>query len=61
MYTRKTKDVYYLVTNYGYGWEEEVSYDTPKEAKQGKKEYIENCGHILKGIKVVKKRELIEG
>lgn len=58
MYKRKTKDVYYLVTNYGYGWEEEVSYETYKEAKQGKKEYLENAME-LKGIKIVSKREKI--
>ena len=26
-YTRKTKDVYVIETNWGYGWEEESSYD----------------------------------
>jgi len=58
MYKRKTSDIYYLVTNYGYGEEFEVAYDTFKDAKQGKKEYIENCKE-LKSIKIVKKREKI--
>lgn len=33
-YTRKTKDVYILFSNYGYGWEEELEEDTLKEAKK---------------------------
>jgi hypothetical protein len=58
MYIRKTQDIYYLETNYGYGYELETCYDTFKEAKQGKKEYIENCKE-LKSIKIIKKREKI--
>ena len=44
MYTRKTKDEYVLMTNYGYGdgWEEVLTEETFAEAKQRKKEYIEN-------------------
>jgi hypothetical protein len=57
MYKRKTIDVYYLKTNYGYGSELEVGYDTLKEAKQGKKEYLENCKELI-SISIVKKREL---
>jgi hypothetical protein len=37
MYVRKTEDVYYLETDYGYGKELEVGYDTWKEAEQGKR------------------------
>jgi hypothetical protein len=57
-YVRKTQDVYYLETDYGYGKELECPYDTYKEAKQGKKEYLENCPD-LKYIRIVKKREEI--
>lgn len=42
-YTRKTKDVYILLSNYGYGWEEELEEDTLKEAKEQLKTYSENC------------------
>lgn len=55
MYTRKTEDVYNIVTNYGYGWEVECSESTLKEAKQRKKEYLENARE-LRGIKIEKKR-----
>jgi hypothetical protein len=58
MYKRKTIDIYYLETNYGYGKELETSYNTLKEAKQGKREYIENCRE-LQSIRIVKKREKI--
>lgn len=42
-YIRKTKDVYVLLSNYGYGWEEELEEDTLKEAKEQLKTYRENC------------------
>lgn len=41
-YTRKTKDVYNLMSNYGYGWEVELTEDTKKEALERLKEYREN-------------------
>ena len=54
-YVRKTYDEYDIVTNYGYGWEVECTEETMKEARQRKKEYLENaCGLI--GIKIVKRR-----
>ena len=53
-YTRKTKDVYNIVTNYGYGWEVECTEDTYKEAKQRLKEYRENT---TAQVKLEKKRE----
>jgi hypothetical protein len=56
MYKRKTIDYYYLQTDYGYGKELETCYDTLKEAKQGKREYIDNCKE-LQSIRIVKKRE----
>lgn len=42
-YIRKTKDNYILLSNYGYGWEEEVIESTYKEIKERLKEYRENC------------------
>lgn len=42
-YIRKTKDVYILLSNYGYGWEEEIEEETFKDIKQRLKEYKENC------------------
>ncbi|WP_460647458.1 hypothetical protein [Lacrimispora xylanolytica] len=53
-YQRKTKDVYNIVTNYGYGWEVECTEDTYKEAKQRLKEYRENTSAQ---VKLEKKRE----
>jgi len=53
-YTRKTKDVYNIVTNYGNGWEVECTEDTYKEAKQRLKEYRENTNAQ---VKLEKKRE----
>lgn len=44
-YQRKTKDVYVIETNYGYGWEEESEYDKDdyenprKAAYEDAKEY----------------------
>lgn len=57
MYKRKTRDAYYIMANYGYGWEEECQADNLKEARQNLKEYRENGGgqYYLK-----KKREKIE-
>ena len=42
-YQRKTKDVYNLMSNYGYGWEIELTEDTKKEAFERLKEYRENA------------------
>lgn len=53
-YTRKTKDIYNIVTNYGYGWEVECTEETYKEAKQRLKEYRENT---TAQVKLEKKRE----
>ena len=43
-YERKTHNEYTLISNYGYGWEEETAWDNYKDAKQGLKEYRENGG-----------------
>lgn len=56
MYKRKTKDVYKLMCNYGYGdgWEEILEDNTLHEAKHHIKEYRENMPEYQ--YKIVKKR-----
>lgn len=55
-YIRKTKDEYQLFCNYGYGdgWEYILAENTMKEAKQRKREYMENAPQY--SYKIVKKR-----
>ncbi len=55
-YVRKTKDEYVLMTNYGYGdgWEEVLIEETFAEAKQRKREYVENMPQYP--YKIVKRR-----
>ena len=45
MYERKTKDVFVLEVDYGYGdgWEYVLEEDTKLEANKRLKEYRENC------------------
>lgn len=57
MYKRKTRDIYNIVTNYGYGWEVECSEFTFEEAKRTAKEYRENTNA---GVRIEKKREPIQ-
>ena len=57
MYQRKTKDIYELWTNYGYGWEVEVEEESYAEIKQRYKEYRENTNAA---IKIKKRRERLE-
>lgn len=60
-YVRKTKDVWCIDTNYGYGWETESTYNKDdyvnpyKSAKEDAKEYR------LAGaqVRIVKRRERI--
>lgn len=59
MYKRKTYDLYEVQTNYGYGWEAGVSEFTFAEAKQRKKEYMQNA-RGLQGIRIVKRRVPID-
>ena len=60
-YVRKTKDVWCIDTNYGYGWETESEYDKDdyenpaKAAKEDAKEY-RKAGAM---VRVVKRREKI--
>lgn len=44
-YTRKTRDEWRLMINYGsgHGWEFETAESTYKDIRQRKKEYAENC------------------
>ena len=60
-YIRKTKDVWCIDTNYGYGWETESTYDKDdyenprKSAREDAKEYMKlGCQ-----VRVVKRREKI--
>lgn len=53
-YKRKTKDIYILLSNYGYGWEEELEEETYKEAREQLKTYRENCPQFQ--FKIKKKR-----
>lgn len=57
MYTRKTRDRYDIMTNYGYGWECECSEYTYKEARQTAKEYRENIYGL---VRIKKHREKLE-
>lgn len=55
-YQRKTVDRWDIETNYGYGWEVEVSEYSSFEAKRTRREYLENARGLL-GIRIVKRRE----
>jgi hypothetical protein len=57
-YTRKTRDRYDIMTDYGYGWEAECSEYTWKEAKQTAREYRENTNAL---VRIEKHREKLEG
>ena len=62
-YKRKTRDVYCILTNYGYGWECESeytkdNYENPrKQAYRDAEEYRQIYGIV--GVKVCKHRERI--
>lgn len=43
-YERKTHNEYTIMSNYGYGWEEEAGYDNLQEARKDLKAYRENGG-----------------
>jgi hypothetical protein len=42
-YARKTKDVWYILVNYGHGWEHELTEESWKDARAQMKCYRENC------------------
>lgn len=50
-YTRKTKDIYIILTNYGTGWEEESDAETLQEAQAQAKEYRRTAAAPLVRIK----------
>ena len=52
-YQRKTTDAYILLTNYGYGWEEELEETSYKEIKQRAMEYLTST---FAQIKILKRR-----
>lgn len=56
-YQRKTTDTYILLTNYGYGWEEELEESSRKEIKQRAREYLANTTAQLKILKRRIKKE----
>lgn len=60
MYKRKTKDVWQLITNYGYGTEVECEYEDQKEAlddfERYKKEKTEGFLPNLISMMLFKKR-----
>ena len=60
-YVRKTKDVYCIETNYGYGWETESEYDQNDYENPMKSAYEDAKEYRLAGamVRVVKRRERI--
>lgn len=58
MYIRKTRDIFILEQNYGYGWEYVLEEDNKKDILQRKREYIENTNYPTR---IIKKREKING
>lgn len=58
-YKRKTKDVWDIQTNCGYGWETESTYDSYAEAKRDLVEYRVYASHYNGVCRIVKRRELI--
>ena len=58
MYTRKTKDVYEIQGNYGYGWDLEVYCDDYSDAKKQLKTYRENVRNA--SFKIVCRRVKIQ-
>ena len=57
-YQRKTTDAYILLTNYGYGWEEELEETSYKEIKQRAMEYLANTYAQIKILNAELKKEI---
>ena len=55
-YTRKTKDAYILLANYGQGWEEETHEDSLKALKAQLKCYRENAPQYAYKGKIKRER-----
>ena len=58
-YIRKTKDVYCIETNCGYGWECECEFDTYEEAKSYLPEYRTYINRYNGVTRIKKRRERI--
>lgn len=58
-YVRKTKDVWCIETNCGYGWEVESTYDTRKEAMADLPEYRLFVSTYHGQVRIKKRREKI--
>ena len=60
-YKRKTKDVWHIETNWGYGWETESTYEKTDYANPKKSAYTDAKEYRLAGaeVRVVKRRERI--
>lgn len=54
--TSKTKYIWILRSNYGYGWQDESAAETRKEILQTLKEYRENCPQAQ--YRIVGRREV---
>lgn len=57
-YKRKTRDVWQMMSNYGYGWECEIEEDSWKAMREQLKVYRENCPNA--SFRAVTRRERIE-
>lgn len=58
-YVRKTKDIYIIETNLGYGWEEECRYDNLDAARADLKEYKIYAQSYGGAARLVRRRERI--
>lgn len=58
-YVRKTRDVWNIETNFGYGWEYETSEDNYQAAREQLRCYQRNSFGKFR-VRMVRKREKIE-
>lgn len=58
MYIRKTKDEWWVMTNYGYGWECEAVCSSKNKAIQDARAYLENTNAQ---VRIEKHRVMKEG
>lgn len=59
LYQRKTKDMWDIETNYGYGWEVESTYDNKADAKMDFSEYKLHTIHYNAQCRIKHRREKI--
>lgn len=58
-YVRKTRDVYLVETNWGYGWDTETAEVTLADAKEQAKTYRENaCGRYAVRVRKTRERRI---